>query len=150
MLMFYFKKLKHYVFANFILKLFIFFTITVCHLSNAAPDFKKDVMPILQEFCIDCHAAPYKKGSRLRKPKGGYMVDTRENIVRAGHSEEAGVVPGSAEKSELYKRIILEEDHDDIMPPKGDPLTPAQQKIIKEWIDAGAKWTPGIVLKRKG
>ena len=47
---------------------------------NAAPDFKKDVMPILQESCIDCHAAPYKKGTRLRKPKGGYRVDTRENI----------------------------------------------------------------------
>ena len=77
---------------------------------NAAPDFKKDVLPILQERCIDCHAAPYK----------------------------------------LYKRITLEEDHDDIMPPKGDSLTPAQQKIIKEWIDAGAKWAPGVVLKRKG
>ena len=77
-------------------------------------------------------------------------MDTRENIVKAGDSEEAGVVPGSAVKSELYKRITLEEDHDDIMPPKGAPLTPAQQKIIKEGIDAGAKWAPGVVLKRKG
>ena len=117
---------------------------------NAAPDFKKDVMPILQESCIDCHAAPYKKGTRLRKPKGGYRVDTRENILKAGESEEAGVIPGNAAKSEVYKRIILEEDHDDIMPPKGDPLTPAQQKIIKDWIDAGAAWAPGVVLQRKG
>ena len=117
---------------------------------NAAPDFKKDVMPILQESCIDCHAAPYKKGTRLRKPKGGYRVDTRENILKAGESEEAGVIPGNAAKSQLYKRIILEEDHDDIMPPKGDPLTPAQQKVIKDWIDAGAAWAPGVVLQRKG
>ena len=117
---------------------------------NAAPDFKKDVMPILQESCIDCHAAPYKKGTRLRKPKGGYRVDTRENILKAGDSEEAGVIPGNATKSELYKRIILEEDHDDIMPPKGDPLTPAQQKVIKDWIDAGAVWASGVVLQRKG
>ena len=117
---------------------------------NAAPDFKKDVMPILQESCIDCHAAPYKKGTRLRKPKGGYRVDTRENILKAGESEEAGVIPGNAAKSQLYKRIILDEDHDDIMPPKGDPLTPAQQKIIKDWIDAGAAWAPGVVLQRKG
>ena len=117
---------------------------------NAAPDFKKDVLPILQESCIDCHAAPYKKGSRLRKPKGGYRVDTRENILKPGDSEAAGVVPGNAAKSELYKRIILEEDHDDIMPPKGDPLTPAQQKVIKDWIDAGAAWAPGVVLQRKG
>ena len=117
---------------------------------NAAPAFKKDVMPILQESCIDCHAAPYKKGTRLRKPKGGYRVDTRENILKAGESEEAGVIPGNAAKSQLYKRIILEEDHDDIMPPKGDPLTPAQQKVIKDWIDAGAAWAPGVVLQRKG
>ena len=117
---------------------------------NAAPDFKKDVLPILQESCIDCHAAPYKKGTRLRKPKGGYRVDTRENILKAGESEEAGVIPGNAAKSEVYKRIILEEDHDDIMPPKGDPLTPAQQKVIKDWIDAGAAWAPGVVLQRKG
>jgi hypothetical protein len=117
---------------------------------NAAPDFKKDVMPILQESCIDCHAAPYKKGTRLRKPKGGYRVDTRENILKAGESEEAGVIPGNAAKSQVYKRIILDEDHDDIMPPKGDPLTPAQQKVIKDWIDAGAAWAPGVVLQRKG
>jgi hypothetical protein len=117
---------------------------------NAAPDFKKDVMPILQENCIDCHAAPYKKGTRLRKPKGDYRVDTRENITKAGESEEAGVVPGNAAKSQVYQRIILDEDHDDIMPPKGDPLTPAQQKIIKDWIDAGAAWAPGVVLQRKG
>jgi hypothetical protein len=117
---------------------------------NAAPDFIKDVMPILQECCIDCHAAPYKKGSRLRKPKGGYRVDSRENILKAGDSEEAGVIPGNATKSELYKRIILEEDHDDIMPPKGDPLTPAQQKVIKDWIDAGAAWASGVVIQRKG
>ncbi|MBU63275.1 MAG: hypothetical protein CMI26_12330 [Opitutae bacterium] len=117
---------------------------------KAVPDFKKDVLPILQESCIDCHAAPYKKGTRLRKPKGGYRVDTRENILKAGDSEEAGVIPGNAKKSELYKRIILEEDHDDIMPPKGDPLTPAQQKVIKGWIDAGAVWASGVVLQRKG
>ena len=117
---------------------------------NAAPDFRKDVLPILQESCINCHAAPYKKGSRLRKPKGDYRVDTRENILKAGESEEPGIVPGNSAKSEVYKRVILPEDHDDIMPPKGDPLTPAQQKVIKDWIDAGAAWAPGVVLQRKG
>lgn len=114
----------------------------------AAPDFAKDIQPILQESCIDCHSAPYKKGSRLRKPKGDYRVDTRENILKAGESEAAGIVPGNAAKSELYKRVILSEDHDDVMPAKGDTLTPAQQKLIKDWIDAGAPWAKGVVLKR--
>ena len=115
---------------------------------HAAPDFAKDIQPILQEKCIDCHSAPYKKGSRLRKPKGAYRVDTRENILKAGDSESAGIVPGNAAKSEFYKRIILPEDHDDIMPAKGDPLTSAEQKLIKDWIDSGAPWAKGVVLKR--
>ena len=125
------------------------FLLTLLGPLNAAPDFKKDVLPILQESCIDCHAAPYKKGTRLRKPKGGYRVDTRENILKAGDSEEAGVIPGNATKSEVYKRIILEEDHDDIMPPKGDPLTASEKAALKEWIDSGLKWTDGVVLQRK-
>ena len=103
----------------------------------------------MQEKCIDCHAAPYKKGSRLRKPKGDYRLDTRENMLKAGDSEEAGVIPNDSAKSQVYKRIILPEDHDDIMPPKGDPLTAAQQKLIKDWIDAGAEWPKGVALKRK-
>ena len=119
----------------------VFISFCISSAASAAPDFAKDIQPILQEKCIDCHAAPYKKGARLR-------VDTRENIVKAGESEEAGVVPKDAAKSQFYKRIILPEDHDDIMPPKGDPLTLAQQKLIKDWIDAGAPWSKGVVLKR--
>ena len=116
--------------------------------ATAAPDFAKDIQPILQEKCIDCHAAPYKKGSRLRKPKGDYRLDTRENMLKAGDSEEKPVVLGNAAESFLYKLIILPEDDDDVMPSKGDPVTPAEQKLIKDWIDAGAEWPKGIVLKR--
>ena len=128
----------------------VILSLVVTGTSAAAPDFAKDIQPILQKNCIDCHSAPYKKGSRLRKPKGDFRVDTRENIIKAGESEEAGVIPKNAAKSQVYKRITLPEDHDDIMPPKGDPLTPAQQKLIKDWIDAGAEWPRGVVLKRKG
>ena len=110
---------------------------------GAVVDFDKQLKPLLEANCINCHAAPYKKGSRLRKPKGDYRVDTRENILKAGESEEPGIVPGNSAKSQVYKRVILPEDHDDIMPAKGDPLTPAQQKILKDWIDAGAKIVGG-------
>ena len=112
-------------------------------------DFKQSVLPILQERCISCHSAPYTKSGRLRKPKGGYRVDTRENIIRAGESEKQAVVPGDTSASNLYKLILLEEDHDDIMPAKGDPLTAEQKETIKNWITQGAKWSPGVVINRK-
>ena len=49
----------------------------------------------------------------------------------------------------FYTRTILPADHDDIMPPKGDPLTASEKAALKEWIDSGLKWTDGVVLKRK-
>lgn len=118
-------------------------------LFGAGIDFKQSVLPILQERCISCHSAPYTKSGRLRKPKGDYRVDTRENIVKAGDSEKVAVVPGDASNSNLYKLILLSEDHDDIMPAKGDPLTDEQKETVKNWINQGAKWTPGVVINRK-
>ncbi len=115
---------------------------------NAAPDFKKDVLPIIQERCIECHGEPYLKRGRLRKPKGDYRMDSREHAIKAGDSEVAGIVPGKPDASEVIKRVVLPEDHDDIMPPKGDPLTAEQIKVLKDWIAAGAPWTAGVVIKR--
>ncbi len=115
---------------------------------NAAPDFRKDVLPILQGQCIECHGEPYLKRGRLRKPKGDYRMDTREYAVKAGDSEVPGIVPGKPEESEAIKRVSLPEDHDDVMPPKGDPLTAGQIKVLKDWIKAGAPWAPGVVIKR--
>ena len=51
--------------------------------------------------------------------------------------------------SNLYKLILLNEDHDDIMPAKGDPLTDEQKETIKNWINQGAKWSPGIIINRE-
>ena len=126
----------------------VILSLVVTGTSSAAPDFTKDIQPILQEKCINCHAAPYKKGSRLRKPKGDYRLDTRENLIKAGESEKQAVIPGNAAKSYFYQLIILPEDDDDVMPSKGDLVTPAEQKLIKDWIDAGAPWANGVVLKR--
>ena len=39
------------------------------------------------------------------------------------------------------------EDHDDIMPPKGDPLTKTQTDLIAQWIKEGAKMPEKIVTQ---
>ena len=115
---------------------------------SAVVDFDKQVKPLLEAKCINCHAAPYKSGSRTKKPKAGLRIDTRENLLK-GSDDNKVIKLGDGEKSLFYQRTILPADHDDIMPPKGDPLTKAQQGILKEWISSGLKWTDGIVLKRK-
>lgn len=116
--------------------------------TSAAVDFDKQIKPLLEDKCINCHAAPYKSGSRTKKPKAGLQIDTRENLLK-GSSDNKVIKIGDAANSLFYTRTILPADHDDIMPPKGDPLTASEKAALKEWIDSGLKWTDGVVLKRK-
>ena len=109
-------------------------------------DFGKQIYPILKESCLSCHSAPYvdAKSGRTKKPKGGIRFDTVELIAKGylNDDDEAvkSVVPGKPEKSPLYTSAALPADDDDIMPPKGDPLTKAQLAMIKQWIAEGAKF----------
>ena len=89
-------------------------------------DFAKSVQGIFEARCIDCHGS--------KKQKGDLRLDSQETAL-------AEVIkPGKSGESELYKHISLPADHEDIMPPKGDPLTKEQIATIKQWIDEGANW----------
>jgi hypothetical protein len=95
-------------------------------------DFARDILPIFQRSCFECHDAKVHKGD-LR-------LDSREEAFAS-----LGVIEkGSAEKSELYRRITLPKGHDDVMPNRGEPLTKAQTEKIKKWIDAGAVWPDDV------
>ena len=101
-------------------------------LADEKVDFSKSIQGVLEARCIDCHGP--------KKQKGDLRLDKKETafgeIIQAGKSIE----------SELFKRITLPADHEDIMPPKGDPLTKDQIEAIKKWIDEGANWPDGLVL----
>lgn len=101
---------------------------------GSAVDFVKEVKPIFANTCYKCHGP--------EKHKGDLRLDQKKAILEA----EKVIVPGKPEESELYKRITLPADHDDVMPPadKGKPLTKDQQELIKKWIAEGANfgdWT---------
>lgn len=109
----------------------------VCTWASAADkvDFAKQVEPIFQQSCFKCHA-----GS---KHKGSLKLDSVEAIRKGGKdAKDKVVVAGQPEKSDLFHRITLSEDDDDVMPPsdKGKHLTKDQIKIIKDWIAQGAEF----------
>ena len=55
-----------------------------------------------------------------------------------GGEHGAALVPGSAEKSKLYRMVAgLDEP---AMPMEGEALKPAEITAIKTWIDQGANW----------
>ena len=106
-------------------------------------DFSKDILPIFEARCFECHRETYRdKRGRLKKPKAGIRLDGKHWILKGG-SDGSILVPKDAAKSLLYVAVAGDPDVDDIMPPKGAPLSLAQQTAIKNWIAEGAdfgKW----------
>lgn len=103
-----------------------------------AVDFSKQVKPILEANCLSCH--------NPENVKGELLMDTRENVIIGGEYGPA-LEPGKPDESSLYTLTILDPDDEDIMPPKGDPLTKTQTDILKTWIEQGAEWPEDVVLK---
>ena len=98
-----------------------------------AVDFEKDILPILEDRCFDCHGED--------KQKSGLRLDKRAVLLKGGDSGLPGLVPGDPKKSYLME-VIDGSDPDMIMPPKGKPLTKGQVGLFREWIAKGAEW-PG-------
>jgi formylglycine-generating enzyme required for sulfatase activity len=92
----------------------------------------------LEANCLSCH--------NPENVKGELLMDTRENVMIGGEYGPA-LEPGKPDESSLYTLTILDPDDEDIMPPKGDPLTKAQTDILKTWIEQGAEWPEDVVLK---
>ncbi len=114
------------------------FTLALASLpSGAEPardevDFVRDVYPILQQRCFECHGAG--------KQKGDMRFDTRDGLF-GDHDGFSAVVPGKPLDSLLLELALLPAEDPDAMPPKGDRLSAEQLGVLRGWIEAGAPWT---------
>lgn len=101
-------------------------------------NFEKDILPVFEERCMDCHREAYKSSTgRTKKPKGDLRMDDPK-LMFEGEDGKV-IIAGKPAESKLYKSITLDPEDEDIMPPKGDPLTKEQQEKVKKWIEEGAK-----------
>ena len=100
---------------------------------EVAPDFSKDILPLLAENCFACH------GFDAEAREAGLRLDTREGAVGGGRT--GVIVAGDAKASELVQRLHSD-DPDLVMPPPetGKSLTAEQKQLISAWIDAGASY----------
>ncbi len=90
------------------------------------------ISPIFESKCISCH--------NTQKAKGNFLMTTYENLLKPGESNTPSITPQRPDKSELFNRVILPEEHKDHMPPEGKtPLTQNEIALLKFWIEAGAK-----------
>ena len=95
--------------------------------------FERDVQPILQEHCIDCHGGD--------EAESGLRADSRSGLLRGGDSGESALVPGDPANS-LLIQLVSGVDADRRMPPDGPPLSPRQISVLSRWIGQGVDW-PG-------
>jgi hypothetical protein len=104
-----------------------FFTILLFpSLAAAAPDFARDVRPILANHCFKCH------GPDAKARKAKLRLDTRDGAAAA---------LGKPGDSEVLTRVLSKDD-DAVMPPPHakKPLTEKQIQTLKDWIAAGAEY----------
>ena len=111
--------------------------------------FKQDVYPILKKSCLSCHSAGGEGYAA-----SGFSVESYESVMK-GTKFGPVIVPGSSISSTLVvlvehkadpsinmprstKRAL--EEHNRFIKSWKVPMLPQEQiKLIREWIDQGAK-----------
>lgn len=86
--------------------------------------FSRDVLPVLQSRCINCHG-----GQRTSE---GLDMKTYEALM-AGSQNGSVVTPGDAASSSF---VTLSAEGK--MPKRGPKLTPAEVQLLTDWVNAGA------------
>ena len=91
-----------------------------------APEFARDIAPLLATRCLGCHSG--------EEPQGGLDL-TSLAAARQGGESGTALTPANLEQSTLWQRI-----HDGDMPPK-KPLPDVERDLIRRWIESGANWS---------
>jgi cytochrome c553 len=92
--------------------------------SAAAPEFQRDVLPILTKHCADCHSAD--------GPESELNLTNEASLLRGARSGHI-VAPGKGQASLLTQ--LLAKNSKPHMPPEGQ-LSDVEIATIQAWIDA--------------
>ncbi|HWO01122.1 MAG TPA: ankyrin repeat domain-containing protein [Blastocatellia bacterium] len=103
-------------------------SIAMSHPVAGKVDFRRDVQPLLKQYCIECHGPSQQMH--------GFRLDRRRDAMRGG--TVIVITPGNSAGSRLYQKLNGSE-YGPQMPPTG-PLSQEQINTIGAWIDQGAEW----------
>jgi ankyrin repeat protein len=98
------------------------------HQEPGKVDFRRDVQPLLKQFCIGCHGPSQQMNA--------FRLDRRRDAMRGGTIPV--IAPGNSQASRFYLKLIGNQ-YGPQMPPTGS-LRPDQIAILRAWIDQGAEW----------
>jgi hypothetical protein len=92
-----------------------------------AVDFVREVRPIFEKHCYECHGA--------EKQKNDYRLDIKAVALK-------NIVAGKSTESPLF-RFVSGLEKDAPMPPKSK-LSSGEIETLRRWIDEGANWPDGV------
>ena len=101
-----------------------------------APIFSQIVSPILDAKCTSCH--------NTNKLKGELLLDSQEGIMKGGESGSV-IVAGDISESRLIQNILLPQEDEGHMPPKGKlQLSNEEIKMLTWWVETGASFNENV------
>src|SRR5262252_9529249 len=106
-------------------------------LAAQAPDFARDVQPVLARHCYPCH------GPDGKERKADLRLDSFAAATAVRKRGARPIAPGDAAHSELLRRIDSG-DASVMMPPPAanKPLDDRERAVLRAWIAAGADYAP--------
>ncbi|MGE4002714.1 MAG: c-type cytochrome domain-containing protein [Planctomycetaceae bacterium] len=100
--------------------------------NGPAPDYVRDVAPLLKKYCAGCH----NDGDH----EGGFSVESF-SALQKGTGKGPALLPGDANNSRMIRALTGGEPQ---MPPQDEPQPTAEDvTLLTRWIDAGAKGPDG-------
>ncbi len=100
---------------------------------DQAVSFSKDVKPMLDKNCAECHM-PNGQGAVA----SGLLMDSYENLMK-GTTHGPVIVAGHAASSSLYLMVAGKVDASIRMPHNKEMLPVTDVQLLEKWIDQGAK-----------
>lgn len=97
--------------------------------------YRKDVYPILEKNCLECHSSPSGEGYRAV----GLEMTSYESLMR-GTVYGPVIKPGDSQCSILLMLVEGRADKTLRMPHDADePLAPEEIAALRNWVSQGAK-----------
>ena len=95
--------------------------------------YKADVQPILQQYCVECHAEGGKGAE-----KSGLVLTSYEGVMK-GTRFGSIIKPGDALSSTLVMLVEGRADPSIKMPHGKESLPKEKIELLKQWVAQGAK-----------
>ncbi|MSQ97639.1 MAG: DUF1553 domain-containing protein [Gemmataceae bacterium] len=100
-------------------------TVTASAGADSWLSFEAEILPILNAHCLQCHGGVHQKNELDLRTHAALLI---------GGKSGTAVVPGKPDESLLWKKIARDE-----MPKTDNKVSEANKKLIRAWIEGGAK-----------